>query len=75
MSISLSGEDPNSATGGDKHIHQLSFLKKFNCIQFLFEVFFNTIGTFSSIQLQSEPIFSFRYIILRGWFKYDPEFF
>ncbi len=42
---------------------QCFLFRKFNFIQFLFEVFFNTIGTFGSAQSRSEPTFPYHYII------------
>ncbi len=40
------------------------FGRKFDFIQFLFEVFLGIIGTFGGVQPQSEPTFPFQYNII-----------
>ncbi len=57
-------ELPTSIAGGEIEmcVHWV-FCRKFDLIQFLFEAFFNIIGTFGSGQFKSEPTFPFQYII------------
>ncbi len=57
----------NFTPGRDKDMRPLSFCRIFNFIQFSFEAFFSLIGTFGSIQRQSEPTFPQGYFIKVLW--------
>ncbi len=67
---------PSSTPGGDEDTRLVSFCRKLNFIQFLFEAFFIIIGTFGSVQLQSKHTLAFQYIIITSTLSilHDPIF-
>ncbi len=64
----------SSTPGGDKHVRQRIFCRKWNSQQLLFQDFFHIIGISGSVEPQSQSIFLFQYIIqFQTWQSFEPS--
>ncbi len=63
-------KSPSSTPGRDWHVRPLTFCKKFNSQQLLFEQFFDIIGNFGSLHPKNESIFLFQCNIIFETYQY-----